>query len=51
MDFEEDTIPPDDDLESAGIAIPTIQVDISEEQIEELSVDWSTLIVMTIYMV
>ena len=37
MDYV-DTIPPDDDLEGAGIVIPTIQIDISKEQIEELKV-------------
>ena len=38
VDFEDDSIPPDDDPEEAagGIVVPTIQVDISDEQIEEL---------------
>ena len=38
VDFEDDSIPPDDDPEEAAavIVVPTIQVDISEEQIEEL---------------
>ena len=38
MDYEDDTTPPDNDPDGAGIVIPTIQVDISEEQIEELRV-------------
>ena len=36
VDFEDDSISPDDDPEDAGVMIPTIQVDISDEQIEEL---------------
>ena len=36
VDFEDDSIPPDDDPEDAGVMIPTIQVDISDEQIEDL---------------
>ena len=36
VDFEDDSIPPDDDPEDGGIVIPSIRVNISDEQIEEL---------------
>lgn len=36
VDFEDESIPPDDDPENAGVVIPTIQVNISDEQVEEL---------------
>ena len=36
VDFKDESIPPDDDPEDAGVVIPTIQVNISDEQIKEL---------------
>ena len=36
MDFEDNSIPEERDSEDAGIVIPTIQVNLDDDQIEEL---------------